>query len=264
MKHIPPELDGLMWTLAENPDARALDEFGERYPTYRAELGKRIALVRTFRGARPHEPKSAPRFSPRPAPRPAWRPVPVLAGLAALLTLGFAGYWGAVKLAPRNVERPPDVVAANVDPVQLPDNGGVVYQDKPQAQQPPMGDTATPPNAPLATPALDQTQDLRVDNTFLQSAIQLLAEGSGYTVLFAPGMPNPTISTDYRSTRAKDILADLGREYGFTIFEEGNGQLLAIPAVNDVPQDRPQDPNAASGQDAREPTLDTETGPTGL
>jgi hypothetical protein len=74
-------------------------------------------------------------------------------------------------------------------------------------------------------------QDLKVDNSSLQSAIELLATGAGMQILFAPGMPNPTISTDYQGQTVRGILADLGREYGFTVFDEGGGNLLAIPAV---------------------------------
>lgn len=234
---VPPELEGLLWELAENPVPSALDEFGERYPELRAELGRRIATVRSLKGARPTGSRP-PAFQPRPPARTTWRPLPALAGLLALVALGVAGYWGAERISPRSAQVPEPPVSAPVDPIEgFPQAEPVREKPLVQApsvpQSPPRETAPTVPN-PAPTPSelyAYKPISLQVNGAPLQGAIQLAAANVGLRVDFAPGMINPQVSTDYRGVSARDILGDLGREYGFTVFDQGDGSLLVIPAV---------------------------------
>jgi hypothetical protein len=182
--------------------------------------------------------------------------LPALAGFAALVALGVAGYWGVEKMASRSVEAPTPPVAAPLEPIEsLPRTETV--REKPVVQAPPAPQAPareTSPTVPAAAPSPSESYaykpiDLQVNGAPLQGAIQLAAANVGMRVVFAPGMMNPQISTDYRGMSARDILGDLGREYGFTVFDQGDGSLLVIPAV-EGPAMR-SDPRIPSPSDPR-------------
>src|SRR5687767_9309135 len=93
-RKIAPELDELMWTLAERRDTAALDEFVERHPHLKGEMGKRLALTNSLRGAYSDaKPTSIPRFRPSPLPAPIWtRPLALAAATVLLGAFAFGSF----------------------------------------------------------------------------------------------------------------------------------------------------------------------------
>jgi len=51
-----------------------------------------------------------------------------------------------------------------------------------------------------------------------------------FGITIGPGMADPTISVDYQGVNSIQILEDLGRQYAFTPFDQGDGSVVIIPA----------------------------------
>src|ERR1700722_1257508 len=93
--HLPPDIDRLLWEVAESQNPPPSDDFEKRFPQLVIELGKRIKLVRELRDARDHGDfkKPVPRFDRR-EPTPTFRLTPALATICivALVAIGFGAY----------------------------------------------------------------------------------------------------------------------------------------------------------------------------
>ena len=100
MKKVAPEIDSQMWTVAEDGNERAIDEFGDRHPELRSELLHRMDMVKwASRGEKKrlvwNRKKSIPRFVLKESSRepiPARGPMMWAMGLAlaALAAAAFA------------------------------------------------------------------------------------------------------------------------------------------------------------------------------
>jgi len=232
MKRIPPEIDSLMWAVAESNDTKAISDFEVRYPEHRYELGKRLGMVRGLRGARPSE--SARVFEPRLATPIPTRPKWVIAlGACGLVGLAIASYYGTSWTMPRQPKKPVAPVV-KLDPPRS--DGGVQYQP-PKREVTPLVVPERPKIDPVPeTPAYLKPQNLQLAEAPLQTALQLLASQSGLQISFAPGMPNPRVTVDYQSQSAIAVLKDMGEQFGFTAFDQGNSSVLIIPAVQKDPE----------------------------
>jgi hypothetical protein len=241
MKRVPPDLDRLMWTLVEDGDPRAVEEFGQRFPELRPELGKRLAVMRDLRGARSSLGRrgTPPHFEP-PLPGEGSRLKPAWAGAAlfVLAVAAFASYalTRTMIATPRaNPQAPP------TQPADSGSQNDFVHQPlpKPNSTEPPQPDETTRVPGPY-----QQKFSLKIDRAPLLDAIQTVAQRSGMQVQIAPGMDNPDVAVEYTEMTGMEILVDMGKQMGFTSFYEGDGNVLILPAVDPK---RVSEPSKANG-----------------
>ncbi len=228
MKGIPPEIDALMWSLAEEGGPVAQAEFEARHARYGPELTRRIRMVAELRQAG-KSPVHRPTFTPRPvrvAPAPRW----AIASVVGLAVLAF----GAVTyVAVSSGEKPKPATVQNSPKAPI-ENPSPPSEDKPAP-------TFTPPfhdpivnNAPKddSKPVPDylKPRDIKIEQTSLTAAIELVAQGSGLKVTVAPGFEDRQVTLDYRGLNAIDTLHAMGDQYGFTVLQEEEGHVLVVPA----------------------------------
>ncbi len=224
MKGIPPEIDDLMWRLAEEGGPVAQAEFEARHARYGPELSRRIRMVAELRQAGKavaHRPK----FTPRPvrAATPRWM-IGAAVGLS-VLAVGAVAYVAASAdertVAPKSTRTP----APKVEPVPVVKQEPVVKPPPAVVQSPPE-QKPTPPKVAEA----DKPRDIKIADVSLTDAIRLVAASAGLKVTVAPGFPEQTVSLDYPGLSAMDILKAMGDQYGFSVLEEEEGAILVIPA----------------------------------
>lgn len=232
---IPPSIDELMWLVAEGADAAASEKFCQRYPEFRGELLKRMRIVRDLKGAR-HETRPAPPFRPRFAPAPA-RPLMRLGtaggALVGLAVVALGSYTLALRFG-TPAESPPPPMVASLDAARKPmppaDPPTVEPADPPVRVDSPVGTVHTP-----AMPESPYTR--RIALAFRQVPIEVVLRGigsaSGLRVQIAPGLPSRTVSVEVAGT-GPSALSDLGARFGFTAFDQGRGEFLVIPAVDEA------------------------------
>lgn len=235
MKRVAPELESLMWTLAEEGNERAIDEFGERHPDLKTELLQRIEMVKGLRGAKkkPVEPRKAiPRFVPRESTNKTH--VYVVCGLvlAALCALSFAV---TVLLTPWNH---PPVATKPAQPLEIGVPKSMPDQQLPpvavHTPQPSVDPNPAPPEEKQARPGT-----LKIEHAPLFTVLKMISEVCGVDVEPAPGMSNPDVVVDYRDLTAMEMLHDLGRQYGFTAMDQHDGSIIVVPAID--PKDAPME-----------------------
>lgn len=231
MKGIPPEVDALMWQLAETGNPVAQAEFESRHARYGPELTRRIRMVGELRQAGKTV-VHRPTFTPRPAkvaPASRWA-VGAAAGLAviafaAVVFVTTTSREKAIAPAPNPVAYPsptPPPLRSTVPPA--PDEK---VPDKPSLND---GEVSPVDPSPEKPKDYSKPRDIRIEDTQLTAAITLVAQGSGLEVTLAPGFKDRRVSLDYRGLSAIEILTAMGEQYGFTVFQESEGHLLAVPA----------------------------------
>ena len=242
---IPPEIDTLMWDVAESNNTETIDEFGARYPEYKMELVSRLKMVREFKGARPAA-KAAPKvFVPAPnvsEKLPSNFNLNFNWGMAAAIGAGsivcaFAGIGIYKILTP---ERP---VVQNETPITQP---RLSKPNEPDSQKlesttwinPDLQKTETPQqnNPPQTNPqprtAFDRVITLQYEDAPLADVLADLAVKAGVRLQAAPGMQNPRVRAFYDNLPAITILNDLGRTAGFTPMVQSDVEALLIPAFD--------------------------------
>lgn len=233
MKRLAPDIERLMWLVAEGHDPKAIADFEARFPELRLELSKRISLVSNLKSAgKQVRPTQAPRFVPRP---PADRPAPtrgLIVALAALVAaIAFATYAVTAKLGRH--DQPP--VAQHVDggsagpPIAHPQNPDGM---RPITVNPPTGDPIpTPPPQPVRRDdPLQRIVTVKMDNAPIEGAVLMVCQQAHLQYEIAPGMPQDFISIDYEGVPAAQVLEDLGAKYGFTALPQEEGKVLIVPA----------------------------------
>jgi len=245
MKKVAPELDALMWTLAEEGNARAIDEFGARHPNLRGELLHRISMVKGLRDSKTHlaTPRVAtPKFVPREphvSMMQARGPAAIVGGLV-LAAIAAAAFLVTTIMAP--APRP------TVVPIeQTTEKGGssavVKTEDKPVEVSPVQSDPTTPGpgSRTIDPPSVNDEKDvadstkptnLRIDNAPLFTVLNLMQDLCGVKIQFAPGTLNPMVSVDYHGMTAMDMLRDLGKRYAFTPLDQHDGSIWVVPVVD--------------------------------
>ncbi|HLK16016.1 MAG TPA: hypothetical protein VKT78_14515 [Fimbriimonadaceae bacterium] len=233
--HLPPDLDRLLWEVAESQDQGAFDDFEARFPHLVSELGKRIQLVRELRDARGNgSGRPVPRFDRR-TPRQIGPNPKVVAtfGVLAAACLAVAAFTVTKHfMASPRLEPVPHVIAGGPT---LPSPGIVMTPGLGSGSAAPPENKQTPPQTP---PPPDQPPYLRpqklvaFERTKLQVAILAVATSGGLQVEFAPNMPNYDIRMEYRDMSALDIIQDLGPRFHFTAFRQTGNQILIVPATD--------------------------------
>ncbi|MDR3691209.1 MAG: hypothetical protein P4L46_17650 [Fimbriimonas sp.] len=235
MKRVAPELDSLMWTLAEEGNERAIDEFGLRHPELRGDLIHRIQMVKGLRGAKGPAAitsPSIPRFVPREPKTPplGGRPTFVVGGLV-LAAVAMATFTVMTFLTPPTRIHKEDLTPRGpVQAVAPPVKENAVV-DTPKTVPPPI----TIPNTVVTgneSEASHKSPSLRIDNAPLLSVLDMMSEITQTKIVAAPGLTNPTISVDYERMSAIDMLRDLGKRYAFTPLDQNDGSILVVPAVD--------------------------------
>lgn len=247
MNKIPVELDTLLWSVVDSGDPQAIEEFGERYPHLRAEAGKRLALVRNFKGSRPtvgvpdRHFAAYPQRQTRPSMRFGWALAAV--GCAALV---FASAKVAMDLANKTEPLPKVEPIVVNDPTAEKDGVTVdrryIYVEAPKD-----------PNRvnALGGPALYEIPaNFEIDGEDIVTTLQVLAAKFGIDLEIAPNMPKIDVTVSYAQLPPIEMMKQMGAEFGFTLFEQERGHVLIVPEI---------DPNTQPGasEPATEPTFDT-------
>jgi hypothetical protein len=257
MSNITPDLDRLLWQIAESKDPHAVSRFEAANPHLQGELASRMALVDGLRSMKPLAGAgSIPVFKPTtlaPLIPASW----IAGGVIGAAMLGTVSYFGTKALtAPVT---PPPTMASRVEaprdtqpatPLRSTQPPPVVVQDLPPILH---DQNVEEPVEPEGGPTVDLDRDARFDGkaqsearyTFhlasapLKSVLNAVAMQSGLKLEIAPGMPNPTVTVNVEGQSGMDVLRRLGDEFGFTPFEQGRRTVLIIPAEDGG---RPTDP----------------------
>lgn len=262
MSKIPADVDELMWTIAESNNSQSVREFGVRFPELRSELVSRIRIISEFKGAKNSVGKSAPApFKRRPVRAQknqiSWQIIASTALVIGLVLIGL-GYvaFGGKKAEPIQTGslNPASVTGA----APQSEHRGIVYRSSlpgsGQAQGPAAGSTPNSGGAPI-NPAPNGNWANSMDpnhvgpvgsngqvaaqlkpitvvikNARLSDALTIIAAQAKIQIQVAPGLKDRTVSIDYEQALPQDILNDLGAQYGFTPFYQGNDLYVIIPA----------------------------------
>lgn len=243
---IAPDVERLMWMVAESADSVAVQDFESRFPELRYELSKRIDMVRELKASR--KIGSNPGFIPRfEAPSKVAPPIArwkLTVGAVAMAAIAFGSYYGTQSYMASRVPRPP-TAQSSLDQPALPPAIRNNIQVAPRVD-PDVVEPSNPQSGPTDVPSetgvaeWDQPQNVKFSRIRLKDALVAIAAQSGLKIDMGPGMPNPEIQAEYRGMTGIEILADMGAQFGFTPFSQGNGQVIVIPA---------RDERADAGQD---------------
>lgn len=238
-QRIPPDVERLMWLVAESSEPGATLDFQRRFPELSAELAQRKRMVADLKGAKnPTAVEHAiPSFQPRnavsmPSPnRGIW-----VVGAVAFAALAVASYsvtrWVTT---PVPKPEPPPVVRTDIPT----GNGGVVFSPPKKEESPapktPEPSTANQQPTQQDVPRTEMPKSLKLSNTSLIAALKMIGSNAGYNVDVAPGFDDQTVSIDYVDYTTTEMLRDLGSRYHFTAFNQGDGTIIIVPAVDSAP-----------------------------
>lgn len=235
---IPPEIDELMWGIAENDTPEAVYAFETRYPKYQGELLRRIKTVKALKeqGKAPPAEQSIPKFQARPV-KPDSRPFLIAAVAAVAVSFGIIFTMLSI--------RPNPVVNAPAPQTTVVDN---TPQSAPQNPIPQVEVQNQPPVNPAVEAAekamREQTAepklklfDLQLSGAKLHDVIQLIGEGGGVTINIAPGLENPDVNVSYTQMTAMEMLKSLGKDYAFSAVIDGEKSILVLPVKEVVSDD---------------------------
>lgn len=256
---IAPDVEKLMWFVAESADPQAVADFESRFPELRYELSKRIDLVRGLKASKKiaASPTSIPAFRPpvshsqSMAMRWKWSIVGV-----ALSALAVGSFVVTRQILNPPYATPPTGVVMESPPSTIPprvvEENGVKRDPEPGILAPDSGQSGVqlPDDEPVAVPTWLRPQTVKFERLGLANALKAIASQCGLNLVMPPDMPNDEIVLDYQNMNAFEILADMGSRFGFTAFDQGGGQVLIIPAransagpVSGSDELRPVNPN---------------------
>lgn len=233
-----------MWLVAEQNDPSAIDAFGRRYPELRGEMVRRLEMVRNLKEARPDRADArVPVFTPTLAVAPRRWLLPRWATAASacllLVAVGYASFRVVNELsrpAPQPVtEAPvPEIVHSGAFQPETPKTGGLDIAREPERS--PTEARSEPDSLrfhePLE-PAGPAEVEVAIKSTKigLVEALREVERQSGLVLVIGPGLPDDLISIDL-SGPAMQVLKEMAQTYGFTAFDQGDGTVNVIPAVD--------------------------------
>ena len=247
---IPREVDDLIWKLTEDGTPAAFDQFRARYPEYSKTLSDRLQMVDRLKGSRPSTEKIvAPKFRPSArveGVRPFWSPAAI-----AMVGIAFAAVVVTVVLYLPRTPSPKPKFNRETPPVAkgfIPNQVGSTETPTVTNNRPPDREQIRQPNpnqdlGEAMTPAYLTPQSLAIRNAKLSLVVQAIAQQGKFAVNIGPGLADPVISVDYRGLNSIEILQDLGRQYAFTPFDQGDGTVIIVPARD--PNDQGSDKSVA-------------------
>lgn len=228
---IPPDIDELMWAIAENDTPDAVYDFEHRFPKYQQELLRRIKTVKALKSQGREAPsREIPIFQARPAavdPRPTqWLGI-VAVSVAVISTAVLAATRPRAERVP--LPAPVETGVRSHKPIQAP----IDVQPAPppvQQAQPPVDPAKVPPQ-PKSNEA--KRFDAIVEVAKLSDAIQMIAMSGGVNVTIAPGLENPDVKLNFTQMTAMEMLTALGKDYAFTPVINGEREILILPVKED-------------------------------
>jgi len=243
MRKVSPEVERLMWLIAEDRDPRAIADFESRFPDLKYELSKHISMVNGLKTAgRKVPPHTIPRFVPKyAAPKPGFNRGYILA-FAALLAASALGSWSYFS---GNSHSPTPVnVVSHVPPdsppntIRFPETGlgspnpGTTNAPNPTTGSNPLTTDMTPPAVHVDDPMMHPVSF--PDGTApLKTVIASICKQAGLIPEMAPGMPEVEVVLNYHDQPAGEVLEDLGKKYGFTARPQEKGAFLMVPTRPD-------------------------------
>lgn len=236
MRTVPPEIESLIWSIAEAPTEKAVQEFHARYPAYAGELARRIATVHALRGAGKEAGAQRPAFTPRTAPSvPSGRSASWAAGLA-LAAVAVASFTFAIFARRKPEPLPTPVPHVNVAPPVLPKPKPYVLPPVDEAPSVANNDLGEGDEKPLRdeTPLWARPRRVEMRGVGLVTALKAIAAGGGLKIVIGPGLPDPHIDVNYEGLNTVEILQRLGEDYAFTPFDQGNGSVIIVPARDET------------------------------
>lgn len=261
MNEIPQNLDESMWQIADEGSGRAIEQFGQRYPQYQAELEKRCQMVASLRVSKPARAASVPPYKfahEVRSPQKAWRVS------FASIALGFAAVACATYVTVRLVA-PVQPVQSSGTSVGMPAQPSTTGPQVPPSSMAPMrvpsgpnGMAPTPYSPPRSSahwtqpkPNTEKPISINVERGLLMDVLTAVGKAAGVQISVADGIPEIEIVAHYDNMSPMDILRDMGRTYGFTPFDQDGTEILIIPAVDP----RTQEP-ASGDTKPLEPKID--------
>lgn len=259
-RRIPASTDELMWLLAEQRDSAAIDSFCSRYPDLRSELLRRVNMVHDLKAARgePSAPSAVPPFRPHEyasTPIRPWMRWTVAA--VGLCSVAWAAFFATSQFMGSAPTRSVATDAAQSSPVALgtpaPSSKNdaappvramepkedVSSKDRPPTPPPMVDDGIQPITRPL-----DKVITIRLESATLLEALGYISKASKVKITAGPGLKDQLVTLDYVKRPALEVLKDLGATAGFTVFEQGDAEVLLIPST--MPEEDtsapPQDP----------------------
>lgn len=231
MKRIPPEIDGLMWLIAEDGNVQAVEAFEARHPEYRLELAKRVAMLRGLKSGRSGSSSTIPEFHPKPAPHPSRRPLLAVSLGVLLVGMAFGSYYLTSALI-RKPPAPAPTPTVRVRPATPPP----VVAKAPPVQAPPIPNPAPVERPPVAAPAPPSKwvapTNFKIEGAPLSAVFKALSLQTGLAIQVAPGLEDFEVGVEYTQRTPAEILKDMGTRFGFTAFDQGGGNVLIIPATD--------------------------------
>ncbi|HRK21068.1 MAG TPA: hypothetical protein PLX06_04640 [Fimbriimonadaceae bacterium] len=237
---VAPDVERMMWAVAESGDPQAVADFESRFPQLRYELSKRIDLVRELKASkRIGNPQgSIPAFHPPAALRTAgfskWRWSMAAVALSALAVGSFV----VTRQILTNPAPPTPMASEDLKPPETvlpqPVQETTVKRTEPEQGAPnepgPENGLALPEDEAPVVPKWQLPHTVKFDRLGLANAIKAIGAQCGLRISMPPDMPNDEIVLDYRGMTAMEMLRDMGGQFGFTAFDQGDGSVLIIPA----------------------------------
>jgi hypothetical protein len=229
-------IDELMWLIADDGDPGAVEAFIKRHPEHRAELIRRVNMVRNLKGTKPAETK-IPSFEMRSSmpsglptnSAPFWKSGSFAVMMACVLVAAFA----VTKIAttplvePKGLDTVPIPVATDTK-IGGPESGSGYV---PPTVNDPVA-PGTPNPAPIPAPRNEKYVAFDSGDYRLYEILNAITAQSGAKLELGPGLPNPNVTLDKIALTPKQMLEYLGGRVGFTVFEQGPNDFLIIPAVD--------------------------------
>ncbi|MCU0315351.1 MAG: hypothetical protein MUC92_02030 [Fimbriimonadaceae bacterium] len=254
---VPPELDDLMWKLAETDDPQALEEFGDRYPDFRQEMAQRLRMVRNLKGAKPSA--KVDRFVPKAEVVPYAEPTPKWMVPAAIfmgvVSIAFATYAVTTFAQSQARQEPPVAQNSQQQPPTTPSDDDYLKKDRSTldpndpGQVPAQPTNPNPGVASQVPPAFKIRVTVRGTDVSLMQMLQSVAAQAGIQLEIPPGFVDQRINCDYQNSEALAVMQDMGRNFGFSAFVQGDRTVLLIPARSPDP-DTSERPSSGSSSPA--------------
>lgn len=246
---IAPDVERLMWMVAESADPKAVEDFESRFPQLRYELAKRIEMVRNLKasGRSVRREGSIPEFR-----RPVSLPSPFGARMRwsiaalALSALAFGSFFATRALIPAKAA-PPVIENNSFDPTNVPNEvePDVIRSEEPAAEETMASEESgikQPDDVPLLESAWLKRQTVKFQRIGLANALHAIGAQCGLKLDVPDDMPNDEIVVNYQGMTGMEILADMGPRFGFTAFDQGGGHVIIVPTRDEnAPDSNPSD-----------------------
>jgi len=233
------EIDEMMWALADRRDSQANADFVRRHPDLQDELTRRCGIVEQLRGSKIPAPAIIPAFIPplQPAPFPKVRWIAAGFALASLAIASFTitnNLMAPEPPAPVHYAPTVDAVPFSAEDVPMPSRKKLKAGGNANEVEPKLRNNAVPNtnDKPVELRPAKRPMSIHVERAQLIEVLQDVAHKGGLNLEMPPDMVNPEIRVDYDGISPIEIMADLGKRYGFTAFDEGESHILLIPAVD--------------------------------